>query len=39
MDLRVLQELQVPHDADFYLYGPAAFMSDLTVGLTNTTVS
>jgi ferredoxin-NADP reductase len=34
LNLRVLQELQVPPDADFYLCGPAAFMSDLTVGLT-----
>jgi ferredoxin-NADP reductase/MOSC domain-containing protein YiiM len=34
MDLRVLQELPVPRDADFYLCGPPAFMSDLTVGLT-----
>jgi ferredoxin-NADP reductase len=34
MDLRVLQDLQVPRDADFYICGPAAFMRDLTVGLT-----
>jgi ferredoxin-NADP reductase len=34
MDLRVLQELQVPRNADFYICGPPAFMSDLTVGLT-----
>jgi ferredoxin-NADP reductase/MOSC domain-containing protein YiiM len=33
LDMPVLQELQVPHDADFYLCGPPAFMSDLTVGL------
>ena len=33
LDLRVLQELEVPHDADFYICGPPAFMSDLTVGL------
>lgn len=29
----VLQELGVPSDADFYLCGPPAFMSDLTVDL------
>ena len=35
LDLRVVQELGVPHNADFYLCGPAAFMSDLTAGLGN----
>ena len=34
LDLRVLQALGVPHDADFYLCGPTAFMSDLTADLT-----
>jgi ferredoxin-NADP reductase/MOSC domain-containing protein YiiM len=34
MDLRVIQDLQVPREADFYICGPRAFMSDLTVGLT-----
>jgi ferredoxin-NADP reductase len=29
----VLQELGVPRDADFYLCGPPAFMSDLSAGL------
>jgi ferredoxin-NADP reductase len=33
LDLRVLHELGVPRDADFYLCGPTAFMSDLAVGL------
>jgi ferredoxin-NADP reductase/MOSC domain-containing protein YiiM len=33
LDLRVLQELGVPRDADFYLCGPSAFMSDLTAAL------
>ena len=33
LDLHVLQELAVPRDADFYLCGPPAFMSDLTVDL------
>lgn len=35
LDMHVLQKLDVPRDGDFYLCGPAAFMSDLTVGLTN----
>jgi len=34
MDLGLLQDLQVPRNADFYLCGPSAFMSDLTAGLT-----
>jgi ferredoxin-NADP reductase/MOSC domain-containing protein YiiM len=33
LNVRVLQELGVPRDADFYLCGPPAFMSDLTVAL------
>jgi ferredoxin-NADP reductase len=33
LDLRVLQEQGVPRDADFYLCGPSAFMSDLTAAL------
>ena len=33
LDMRVLQELGVPRDADFYICGPSAFMSDLTAGL------
>ncbi len=35
MDLHVLQDLQVPRNADFYICGPPAFMSDLTAGLTS----
>ena len=34
VDMRVLEELGVPRDADFYICGPPVFMSDLTVGLT-----
>lgn len=34
LDLRLLQRLNVPQDGDFYLCGPATFMSDLTAGLT-----
>ena len=33
LDMRVLQELGVPRNADFYICGPPAFMSDLTAGL------
>jgi ferredoxin-NADP reductase/MOSC domain-containing protein YiiM len=33
VSLPVLQELGVPRDADFYLCGPAVFMTDLTAGL------
>ena len=35
LDISVLQELDLPRNADFYLCGPAAFMSDLTIGLAN----
>jgi ferredoxin-NADP reductase/MOSC domain-containing protein YiiM len=34
-DMRVLQELGVPRDAEFYICGPPVFMSDLTVGLAH----
>jgi ferredoxin-NADP reductase/MOSC domain-containing protein YiiM len=33
LNMRVLQELNLPRDADFYICGPSAFMSDLTAGL------
>jgi len=33
LDMRVLQELGAPRDADFYLCGPAAFMDDLAAAL------
>ena len=33
LDAHVLQELGVPREADFYLCGPAAFMSALTADL------
>jgi MOSC domain-containing protein YiiM/ferredoxin len=33
LDMRVLQELGVPCNGDFYICGPTAFMSDLTAGL------
>ncbi len=33
LDMRVLRELSVPRNGDFYICGPPAFMSDLTAGL------
>jgi ferredoxin-NADP reductase/MOSC domain-containing protein YiiM len=33
LDMRVLQELGVPRNSDFYICGPATFMDDLTAGL------
>jgi ferredoxin len=33
LNVRVLRELDVPRDADFYLCGPPAFMNDLTIDL------
>jgi ferredoxin-NADP reductase/MOSC domain-containing protein YiiM len=33
LDIGALAELDVPRDADFYICGPSAFISDLTAGL------
>jgi ferredoxin-NADP reductase len=33
LNMRVLQELNLPRNGDFYICGPATFMSDLTAGL------
>jgi len=33
LDMRALQELDLPRNGDFYICGPTAFMSDLTDGL------
>jgi ferredoxin-NADP reductase/MOSC domain-containing protein YiiM len=33
LSARVLQELDLPRDGDFYICGPSTFMSDLTAGL------
>ena len=35
----VLQQLDLPRDADFYICGPQAFMSDLTVGLATSGIA
>jgi len=35
LDVRALRELGVPQNADFYICGPPAFMSDLTLGLAD----
>ena len=34
LNMRVLQERNLPLNGDFYICGPSTFMSDLTVGLT-----
>ncbi|HEV2157634.1 MOSC and FAD-binding oxidoreductase domain-containing protein [Bradyrhizobium sp.] len=34
LDLPLLRRLNLPHDSDFYLCGPASFMNDLTAGLS-----
>jgi ferredoxin-NADP reductase/MOSC domain-containing protein YiiM len=33
LNMQALQELNVPHNGDFYICGPSSFMSDLTAGL------
>jgi ferredoxin-NADP reductase len=33
LNMRVLQELNLPRNGDFYICGPSTFMSDLTAGL------
>jgi ferredoxin-NADP reductase/MOSC domain-containing protein YiiM len=33
LDIAMLRDLEVPRDADFFICGPPAFMSDLTAGL------
>jgi len=33
LNTRVLKDLSLPHNGDFYICGPSSFMSDLTVGL------
>jgi ferredoxin-NADP reductase/MOSC domain-containing protein YiiM len=33
IDMAAIEQLDVPHDADYYLCGPAAFLQDLKAGL------
>jgi len=33
LDMRVLEQLNLPRDGDFYICGPTSFMSDLSAGL------
>ena len=33
LDIGVLRQLRAPRDADFFICGPSAFMTDLTMGL------
>ena len=35
LNVGVLRELEIPRDADFFLCGPSAFMSELTAGLAD----
>jgi ferredoxin-NADP reductase len=35
LDIAMLRGLEVPRDADFFICGPSAFMSDLTAGLAS----
>jgi len=35
LNMRGLQELEIPRNADFYICGPPAFMHDLTLGLAD----
>jgi ferredoxin-NADP reductase/MOSC domain-containing protein YiiM len=39
LNKRVLQELDLPRNADFYICGPFTFMSDLTAGLAALSVA
>jgi ferredoxin-NADP reductase len=34
LNMKALQQLDLPRNADFYICGPSTFMSDLTAGLT-----
>ena len=33
LDIRTIEALGLPHDGDYYICGPSAFMNDLTAGL------
>lgn len=35
LDMRVIEQLNLPRDGDFYICGPTGFMSDLSAGLAS----
>ncbi|WP_407121894.1 MOSC domain-containing protein [Bradyrhizobium sp. STM 3561] len=35
LDVRVIEQLNLPRDGDFYICGPSGFMSDLSAGLAS----
>jgi ferredoxin-NADP reductase len=39
LNMRVLQQLNLPRDSDFYICGPSSFMSDLSAGLKGSGVA
>jgi ferredoxin-NADP reductase/MOSC domain-containing protein YiiM len=39
LNMRVLQELNLPPNGDFYICGPSAFMNDLTAGLATSGIA
>jgi ferredoxin-NADP reductase/MOSC domain-containing protein YiiM len=39
LNMKVLQQLNLPPNADFYICGPSTFMSDLTAGLATSGVA
>lgn len=39
LDLRVIEQLNLPRDGDFYICGPTNFMSDLSAGLVSSGVA
>jgi ferredoxin-NADP reductase len=39
LDMKVLEQFDLPRDADFYICGPSTFMSDLTAGLAASSVA
>jgi ferredoxin-NADP reductase len=39
LDVRLIEQLSLPRDGDFYICGPASFMSDLSAGLVSSGVA